>query len=134
MTDKKDPISDAFALSPMPANEIVVVDAPSDETGSYDMETARQNMHHLLQKGNIALDEVINVAIQSQHPQAFEMTAKLIKVMADVNKDLVELQEKRKRLSIREDGNEGAKVINQTLVVGSTADLQDMLEKAGKKK
>jgi hypothetical protein len=134
MTEKKDPISDAFALSPMPANEIVVVDAPSDETGSYDMETARQNMHHLLQKGNIALDEVINVAIQSQHPQAFEMTAKLIKVMADVNKDLVELQEKRKRLSIREDGNEGAKVINQTLVVGSTADLQDMLEKAGKKK
>jgi hypothetical protein len=132
--DKPDPIGTAFGLEPLPANEILVVDAPSDDTESYDMETARQNIHHLIQKGTIVLDDMIDVARQSQHPRAFEVTANLIKTLADVNQSLIDLQEKKKKLSIKEEKPAvTANTVNNIVYTGSTADFQDMLEKIGKK-
>jgi hypothetical protein len=132
--DKPDPIGTAFGLEPLQANEILVVDAPSDDTESYDMETARQNIHHLIQKGTIVLDDMIDVARQSQHPRAFEVTANLIKTLADVNQSLIDLQEKKKKLSIKEEKTSvQAETVNNNMFVGSTADFQDMLEKMGKK-
>lgn len=133
MSDRKDPIADAFSLTPM-NSEIVVVDAPSENAESYDVETARQNIHHLIQKGNQALDEVLQLAVQSQTARSFEVATNLIKALAEVNKDLLDIHEKKRRLMIRDEPTEQngdkAKVIN-----GSTADLQDMLEKmsGGKK-
>jgi hypothetical protein len=128
--DKPDPIGSAFGLEPLQANEILVVDAPSEDTESYDMETARQNIHHLIQKGTIVLDDMIDVARQSQHPRAFEVTANLIKTLADVNQSLIDLQEKKKKLSIKEEKTSvQAETVNNNMFVGSTADFQDMLEK-----
>lgn len=124
--NNKDPFGAILDLSPLPANEIVVVDAPNDETETHDMETARQNIHHLIQKGNVVLDDLINVAQQSQHPRAYEVTANMIKTLADINQSLIDLQEKKKKLSIKEP--EAEKIVNNNLYVGSTNDLLELLK------
>ena len=132
MSSEKDTIGSTFELEPLQPNEILVVDAPSDNSESYDMETARQNIHHLIQKGNVVLDEMITVAQQSQHPRAFEVTANLIKTLADVNQSLIDLQEKRKKLAIKEEDKNPTTVTNN-LLVGSTAEMQEMMERLKKK-
>jgi hypothetical protein len=127
--DKKDALTNAFGLVPLDPNEIVVMDAPNEDTEKHDFETARQNMHHLLQKGEHALDEMISLAIQNQQARSFEVVSNLIKTLADVNKDLISLQEKKKQLSLKTDEKTSpSKVVNnQNLFVGSTDELLDLI-------
>jgi hypothetical protein len=75
------------------------------------------------EKGKEALDAMITIAEQSQHPRAYEVVNSLIKTIADVSGTLAELKMKRQRLN-SDDG--GVKTTNN-LFVGSTAELQKML-------
>lgn len=130
--NKDDKIADALGLVPLQGNEITVVDAPTENQESYDFETARQNIHHLLQKGNLALDELLNLASQSQMPRSYEVLVSLIKTLSDVNKDLLVVQEKKKELSVKNENLDGPQTVNQNLFVGSSKDLQELLEKLKK--
>lgn len=132
VSDDKDALSNAFNLMPLAKNELVVHDAPPDETESYDMETARQNIHHLLQKGEYALNEMIDLAVQKQEARSYEVLTNLIKCLADVNKDLIHLQEKKRQLAIKDEVPN--KVVNtQNVIVGSTAELIKMMNEINKK-
>lgn len=131
MNNDKDSISNILDISPLNPNEILVVDAPTENTEAYDMETARQNIHHLIQKGNSVLDDMINAASQSSHPRAYEVTTNLIKTLADVNMSLVDLQEKKKKLLIKDEVSE-TKTVNNQVFVGSTNEFLEMLEKSKK--
>lgn len=128
MSEEKKSMTDAFGLPPLSnSNDLIIHDAPAEDGDSYDMETARQNMHHLLQKGEHALDEMIAFAVQDQQARSFEVVATLIKTLADVNKDLIHLQEKKKQLAIKDEVP--AKTVNNNhLHVGSTADLQQLIK------
>lgn len=134
MSNDKNSLTNAFDLTPIvSSNEIIVQDAPLEEADSYDMETARQNMHHLLQKGDYALSEMIEVAKLKQEARSFEVVATLIKTLAEVNKDLILLQEKKKQLSIKDEVPD--KVVNSTtqnLFVGSTEELMKLMNKINK--
>jgi len=122
-----DPIGNALDLDPMyqvlPAASKKAEDIPSD------YQYARGNIINILEKGNEALDGMLDVAGQSQHPRAYEVVATLIKTLADTNKDLIELAKKTKEIE-RLDGVEAPQTINNNLFVGSTTELQKLLKKS----
>lgn len=132
-----DPIANALNLTPITEikGEIVKVEPkkepPKDAQLENDFEYARRNLYDIIEKGSQALDGIMDVADQSQHPRSYEVAANLIKTMADVNKDLLELAKKKRELMPKEDEDKPApgKVTNN-LFVGSTAELQAMLKKA----
>jgi transcriptional accessory protein Tex/SPT6 len=86
-------------------------------------------MLNILEKGNEALDGMLDVAGQSQHPRAYEVVATLIKTLADTNKDLIELAKKTKELE-KMDGVDAPQTINNNLFVGSTVELQKLLKQS----
>jgi hypothetical protein len=92
-----------------------------------DYEMSRANLHNLVMKGQEAVDGILDVARASDHPRAYEVAGQLIKHVADTTDKLIDLQGKMKELD-KED-KKGPSTINNTMFVGSTADLQKMLKK-----
>lgn len=90
-----------------------------------DSEFARDNIKKLIEKGNKAIDELLLVAKNSQHPRAYEVIANMINTLANVNKDLMELQKKKKDLSPSNYENKQGNINVDKAVVftGTTTDL-----------
>ena len=114
--------------------EIVGEEAPSkavvkaEDTASEaerDYKYARQNFIDIIEKGADALENLMDVALQSQHPRAYEVLATTMKTLIDANKDLVELSRKNNPEPEQKQNTSG-KVTNN-LFVGSTHDLQQIL-------
>ena len=95
-----------------------------------DYEYSRGQLYNLVEKGQEAVNGILDVCQDSQHPRAYEVAGQLIKHVADTTDKLIDLQKKMKDL----DEDKGPKnVTNNSLFVGSTADLQKMLKEMGKK-
>lgn len=92
-----------------------------------DAKYVRQNMYDLLEKGHSAIDELLAVADQSQHPRAYEVLATMIKTMGDINKDLLDSHEKKQKLT--GERAEKPETVNNNLYVGSTSELLKILNK-----
>ena len=71
---------------------------PQDKDPDSDFEIGRENLYKLLDKGNDAIDGILALAKEGEHPRAYEVAGQLIKTVADVSKDLLELQEKLKKI------------------------------------
>jgi len=99
---------------------------PNDKNPDTDFETGRENLYKLLDKGNEAIDGILALAKEGEHPRAYEVAGQLIKTVADVSKDLLELQEKLKK--IKDVPNTGPKSVTNALFVGSTTELQKFLK------
>jgi predicted transcriptional regulator len=99
---------------------------PNDKDPDTDFETGRENLYKLLDKGNDAIDGILALAKEGEHPRAYEVAGQLIKTVADVSKDLLELQEKLKK--IKDVPNTGPKSVTNALFVGSTTELQKLLK------
>jgi hypothetical protein len=126
MTDK---ISKTLGIAAMPSLRIVQADAPEiPEHQEKDFEYARGNMINIIEKGNEALDGLLDIAGQSQQPRAYEVVTDLIKVMADANKSLLDLSKQKKELNRMDGVTDNPKTINNNLFVGSTAELQKFLK------
>jgi len=108
-------------MKPAPQNDEEEIDT--------EYEYTKQNLHHIIDRGTDALEEMIMIAKQSEQPRAFEVVSGLIKNLTDANKDLLELKNKQKTLKGEK---ASAKVTNNALFVGSTAELQKMLKDARK--
>ena len=95
-----------------------------------DYEYARSNLYSLVDKGQEAVNGALDLAMSSDHPRAYEVAGQLIKHVGDVADKLMALQKDKKNVK-----EESAKkvVTNNSLFVGSTADLQKMLKNASKK-
>jgi len=93
-----------------------------------DYETTRAQLHNLVMKGQEAVDGILDVARASDHPRAYEVAGQLIKNVADTADKLIDLQKKMKELDA-EDKKSGPSTVNNTMFVGSTAELQKMLKK-----
>lgn len=108
-------------------NELLIVDTRNAvET---DSDVARENLKDLLNKGNRAVDELAVVARDSQHPRAYEVMAGMLKNLADMNKDLLEIQKRKKDLLVTNDRKSVGDVnVDKALFVGSTADLMKLLK------
>lgn len=98
------------------------------ETVDDDANFARCNIRNLIEKGNQAMDDLLNVAKASEHPRAYEVAAGLIKNLADLNKDLLEIQKRRKDLSPQEASSVKNVNVDKAVFVGSTAELVKLLK------
>jgi hypothetical protein len=98
------------------------------DTVEDDAEFARQNLRDLIEKGNDAADHIISVAKQSDHPRAFEVVAGMLKNLADMNKDLLEVQKRKQDLQPKTTNNTQNLNIDKAVFVGSTAELLKQLK------
>ena len=101
--------------------------AKVDEDPEKDYEYSRAQLYTLIDKGQEAVDGILELAQDSQHPRAFEVAGQLIKSVGDVTDKLIDLQKKMKDLE-KPQGGQSPKTVNNTMFVGSTADLQKMLK------
>jgi hypothetical protein len=124
---RKDVISGSLGLDPIDqsARLASVIPALKAEKND-DYEYARRNLYDVIEKGNNALEDIMDVAKQSESPRAYEVVTNLIKTMVDANKDLLQLAKTRKELEAREP--EKAQVTNNNLFVGSSAELLKMIK------
>jgi hypothetical protein len=114
----------------LPASPPMVETLPPIEVSSDvddDFATARNNLHNIIHKGNDALEEALIVAKTSEHPRAFEVVGGLIKTLVDANKDLLDIQKKLKDLKKSDDPKETPQNINNSIFVGSAAELQALI-------
>jgi len=127
-------LSDIFDIDPItPTNvievkEITVVEI-KDSTIEDDVEFARQNIKKLINKGGTAFDNLLLVANESEQPRAYEVVATLIKNLSDLNKDLLELQKRKKDLQGSDDKKQSGNVnVDKAVFVGSTTELVKFLK------
>ena len=93
-----------------------------------DADYARKNIRELIEKGNSAIDNLLLVAKQSEHPRAFEVAAGLIKNLSDLNKDLLEIQKRKKDLSPSQTPNKSNINVDKAVFIGSTTELLKQLK------
>jgi DNA-binding MarR family transcriptional regulator len=96
------------------------------EESDKDYEYTRGNLYSLIEKGQEAIDNIIDLAQQSDSPRAYEVAGQLIKSVGDVTDKLIDLQHKMKKL--KEEDVKGPSTVNNSVFIGSTADLQKLLK------
>ena len=106
--------------------EVLKPDTKNDDIES-DYKYARENLYNAIERGSDALEELVELAKQSQSPRAFEIVGQMIKTLTDANKDLLEVQKKVKDLK-KEETAKGPNNVTNALFVGNTAELQKLLK------
>lgn len=92
-----------------------------------DLKYVRENLYDLISSGSIAIDQMMSIADQSQHPRAYEVLSNMIRQMVETNKDLLDMHEKKKKISNKE---EQSSTVNNNLFVGSTKDILELIQKS----
>ena len=99
-------------------------------TGEDDIEDdykyQRDNFYNLVEKGSAAIDGILELAKESEHPRTYEVAGNLIKQVAEVTEKLGDLQEKMRKL--KEVPSNAPKNVTNALFVGSTKELQTMIK------
>jgi hypothetical protein len=130
---KDDPIKKVSTEVISADGEVIIPHADTPEqTIQTDYDTTRHNLHNLLVQGQDALIHALDVAKSSEHPRAFEVVGGLMKQLADVNHQLLDLSEKRQKLlnnnkSEKPTGSEHV-TNNNAIFVGSTTELNKMIK------
>ena len=133
MKKTKDIIDEALGaveLAKSEPKERKVIPRPQENDDiENDYKYQRENFYNLVERGTDAIDGILEIARESEHPRTYEVAGNLIKQVAEVTEKLGELQEKMKRL--KEVPSNAPKNVTNALYVGSTAELQKLLK--GKK-
>jgi|TARA_R110000765_G_scaffold237434_1_gene340120 hypothetical protein len=103
-----------------------IVSAEEVEEVEQDYRYQRDTFYALVEKGSVAIDGILEIAKEGEHPRGYEVAGNLIKQVAEVTEKLGELQEKMKRL--KEVPNTAPKNVTNALFVGSTAELQKLIK------
>ena len=118
-------LSEIFDVEPIKSTQIVEIPKnsiiASDDEVDADSALARKNIKSLLGKGETAIDNLMLVAQESEHPRAYEVLGNFIKTLSDLNKDLLDIQKKKQELrpqDIKKSIN-----VEKAVFVGSTAEL-----------
>jgi hypothetical protein len=123
-------LSEALDIEPIELTPTEVVEvtpvSSSDNQIDDDAEFARKNIRELIAKGNTAMDNILHVAKESEAPRAYEVAATLIKNLSDLNKDLLDLQKKKRDLKPVETTNNIN--VDKAVFVGSTKELVKLLK------
>ena len=114
----------AEIIEPKPLTVVKPNDTSLDVDVDYNY--SRENFYNLIEKGSDAIEGILEVAKESDHPRAFEVAGQLIKTVSEVTERLADLQEKMKKL--KELPDHGPKNVTNALFVGSTHELQKMIK------
>jgi hypothetical protein len=119
-------VSDDIVKAEVVKKELDNVKSNSDDVKK-DYEYTRGNLYSIIEKGQEALNGVLELAQESEMPRAYEVAGQLIKNVADATDKLLDLQKKLKDVE-EEKQAKGPSTVNNALFVGSTADLAKMLK------
>jgi hypothetical protein len=136
-------LSKVFGVEPIKEGEVITTggDVILPETKGVeenvvkDYDAARNNLYKLLNQGQDALYNALEIAKQSEHPRAFEVVGNLMKQLADINEQLLALSERKVKLDApkQQEGQPNKQVTNNNAIfVGSTSELSKMLNKMNK--
>ena len=132
MKDSYDSLNDTFNTDPVESTEIVKekkrkeqIQKLTDDV-SKDYDYTRGNLYSLIEKGQEAINGILDVAQGSDHPRAYEVAGQLIKSVGDTTDKLIDLQTKMKELKKEE--KDSPKTVNNALFVGSTSELSKLLK------
>ncbi len=142
MEDKKnidEKLCDALDMSNEPteivkeeSKEIKAISTPPDFDLKRDYNLVRKNLKEIIDTGNTAIDGILTVASETESPRAYEVAAQMIKNVADVNKDLIEMHNKMKQIKKDSADQRAQNITNNSLFVGSTKELQKMIQDQNK--
>ena len=131
MANHDDKIAETLDLTPVDnKTEVVKVEPAEDQKLENDFQYARENLYNIIERGTDALNGIVDLANQSQHPRSFEVVADLVRTLSGANKDLLDIQKKMRDLD--PDKHKPQKVENN-LFIGSTKELTDLLEGGARK-
>ena len=100
-------------------------DMDSDLTDAYQQ--SKENLQGIIDQGQEAMEEILNIAKAGQHPRAFEVYGTLLKNMVDANKELLNIQKQMREMDEEKKKNAGTN-IDKAIFVGSTAELNKLLK------
>ena len=123
--DKKEEKNPLEIINEKPVPAVV----PSADVDT-DFDTGRGELYKLLEKGNQAIDGILALAKEGEHPRAYEVAGQLIK--SEIAQNLLDLQDKLKK--IKDVKGDTPKNVTNALFVGSTTELQKMIKKNKDKK
>jgi hypothetical protein len=133
MTKKFDNLNDAFNVAgDIVSSEVETVEKKIESISSIsddlkkDYEYTRGNLYSIIEKGQEALNGILELAQESEMPRAYEVAGQLIKNVADATDKLIDLQKKLK--DIDEQKVKGPTNVTNALFVGSTAELSKLLK------
>ena len=111
------------ASTPSPTTPAIPRTQSEDEDND-DFKYSRQNLYPIIERGQDALDGILKVAHETDHPRAYEVAGQLLKTNADNAEKLVNLQTTKKKVK----ESSGPKNVTNALFVGSTAELQKLIK------
>jgi hypothetical protein len=133
--DDDNPINRALNLGPMATADYskavsTIVNNARNDSAKEDFTFARANIREVVGNGNDAIAKLSVIADQSQNPRAFEVLAKLMDSMIAANKQLLDLQKEIRTIDKADmpQDEEAKKHVTNNLFVGSTSELQKMIE------
>ena len=131
MTKNFDEIEDSLGIAKSDEKvEIMkseVVPERSKDDVTKDYEYTRGNLYYIIEKGQEAINGILELAQESDQPRAYEVAGQLIKSVSDATDKLMDLQKKLKDVNA-EEKEKGPSTVNNALFVGSTAELAKMLK------
>jgi len=120
-----DPVQSAIEQNNITVPKVKPPQSNEDDIEN-DYKYQRENFYGLVEKGSQAIEGILELAKEQEHPRAYEVAGNLIKQVAEVTEKLGDLQEKMRKL--KEVPNSAPKNVTNALFVGSTAELQKMLK------
>ena len=121
-------LDEVLGVINMPKKEIIKVEKVKPSINGQDEDTdfqyAGENLYNLIERGQDGLEELLEIAKQSEHPRAFEVVGQMIDKLTTTNKELLNLHKTKKDIKTEK----GPTNVTNALYVGSTADLQKMLK------
>ena len=123
-------LDDILDISTEITKETKVVKLPAlqrAESVDNDYKYGRETLYNLVERGQDAIDGILDLCKETEHPRAYEVAGQLIKTVSEVSQNLLDLQEKLKK--IKDVPNTGPKSVTNALFVGSTTELTKLLKK-----
>ena len=128
---KTEGLDDAFnvetSIVPAEVEKVQKKEKPNADHIGKDYEYTRGNLYSIIEKGQEAINGILELAQESEMPRAYEVAGQLIKNVADATDKLMSLQQKLKDVN-EQQTSKGPTTVNNALFVGSTAELQKLLK------
>jgi len=136
MNDLNKKLSDVFDIAPIPEEKKEKLpalqthynepDLKQDLTDAYQQ--SRENLQGLIDQGQEAMHEILNIAKAGQHPRAFEVYGTLLKNVVDANKELLAIQKQMRDMDENAKKDKGGTNIDKAIFIGSTAELNKLIK------
>ena len=119
-------IADKAVASTNTQTATVIPRPPTPDVDEDDFKYSRENLYHIIERGQDALSGILQVAQETDHPRAYEVAGQLLKTNAENTEKLVNLQTTKKKL--KEVDQPQRVTNNNSLFVGSTQELQQLIK------